>query len=62
MIVNLQIRNGGQIISLETVIPADDGHYECVARNKLGSVRHTYELDVQGMLAIGGSVKILFTL
>ena len=47
-----KIKNNGQLIILETVIPSDDGMYMCKATNKLGSINHTYELDVQGMIII----------
>lgn len=33
---------------MESVVPSDKGNYTCVVENPLGSLKHTYKLDVVG--------------
>jgi len=49
---SLQFRHNRQIIVLESVLLSDRAMYRCVVSNRHGSINHTYELDVTGMLFV----------
>ncbi|CAN9504638.1 unnamed protein product [Ophioblennius macclurei] len=41
-----KIRDNLWTVVMESVVPSDRGNYTCVVENELGSLQHTYQLDV----------------
>ncbi|XP_035873850.1 fibroblast growth factor receptor 3 isoform X1 [Phyllostomus discolor] len=42
----IKLRHQQWSLVMESVVPSDRGNYTCVVRNRLGSIRQTYTLDV----------------
>lgn len=53
-----QVRSQHWTLLMESVVPSDKGNYTCVVENELGSINHTYTLDVVGQYRLRAHLKL----